>query len=85
MTNSNVAWENYIFEEQNSKLIIYLANRKSLMLVDNPHVLPYPLAVQVLGSYSLDFKGIRLEVLKAVLKENSVRCFNLLNAVLRST
>ena len=85
MTNSSVAWENYIFQEQNSKLIIYLANRKSLMLVDNPHVLPYPLRVQVLGSYRLDFKGIRLEVLKAVLKKNSVRCFHLLDAVLRST
>ena len=85
MTNSNVAWEDHVFQEQNSKLIIYLANRKSLMLVDDPHVLPYPLRVQVLGSYCLDFKGIRLEVLKAVLEKNSVRCFNLLNAVLRST
>ena len=83
MTNSNVAWENHVFQEQNSKLIVYLANRKSLMLVDNPHVFLYSLRVQVLGSYRLDFKGIRLEVLKAVLKKNSVRCFNLLNAVLR--
>ena len=82
MTNSNVAWENYIFQEQNSKLILYLANRKSLMLVDNPHVLPYPLGVQVLGSYRLDFKGIRLEVLKAILKKNSVRCFNPFDAIL---
>ena len=55
------------------------------MLIDNPYVLPHPLGVQILGGHRLDLERIGLEVLKAVLKKNGVRCFNLLNAVLRLT
>ena len=55
------------------------------MLIYNPYVLPHPLGVQILGGHCLDLERIGLEVLKAVLKKNGIRCFNLLNAVLRST
>ena len=65
--------------------MLYLADSKSLLLVDDSQVVFHPLRVEVFGSTGLQLKGILLEILKPALEKNIVRCINCLNTVLRKT
>ena len=65
--------------------MFYLADGKSLLLINDLQVLFHPLRVQVLGSTGLQLKGVLLKILKTNLYKDGVRCIDSLNTILKSS
>ena len=64
-------------------LIVYLADRKPLLLENDSQILFHPLRVEVFGGTGLQLEGKLLEILKPATKKHSVCRVNCLDAVLR--
>ena len=62
--------------------MVYLADSKALVLLDDSQVVFHPLWIEVFGSTGLQLKSILLKILKPDPKKHSVCCINCLNTVL---
>ena len=62
--------------------ILYLAESKSLLLMDDFQVISYPHGVQVLGGAGSQLKGKLLKILKTIKEEHFIGRVNYLYALL---